>query len=123
MINAAKSGATSQVAIPDCAEPVIGRAFSPSVGSIGAAHLRAKRQIVETIQADLPDGPSGDFPVQPHLQKYFVSRLTQIKSISLAVSPHRGAYRDRHGRGAGCGGRGRRGLTNRADADGEVVWS
>src|SRR4030088_2252561 len=51
--------------------------------------------------ADLPDGLSGDMPVQPHLQKYFVSRLTQITSISPAVSPPRGAYRDRHGRGAG----------------------
>src|ERR1700687_2810652 len=62
-------------------------------------------------------------PVQSHLQKYFRSRLTQITSISAAVSSHRGAYRDRHGRGAGCGGREQRGLTNGADADGEVVWS
>jgi len=45
-------------------------------------------------------------PVQPHLQKYFHSRLTQIKSISFAVSSPAGAYRDRHGRGVGCGGRG-----------------
>ena|ERR1700738_5137690 len=29
-------------------------------------------------------------PVQPHLQKYFASRLTQITSISRAVPPHRG---------------------------------
>jgi len=45
-------------------------------------------------------------PVQPRLQKYFRSRLTQIKSITRAVPPHRGADRDRHGRGVGCGGRG-----------------
>jgi hypothetical protein len=45
-------------------------------------------------------------PVQSHFQKYFRSRLTQIKSISLAVLSSRGAYRDRHGRGVGCGGRG-----------------
>jgi hypothetical protein len=44
--------------------------------------------------------------VQPHFQKYFSSRSTQIKSISLTVSSLTGAYRDRHGRGAGCGGRG-----------------
>ena len=43
--------------------------------------------------------------VQSHLQKYFRSRLTQIRFRSLAVSSHRGAYRDRHGRGMGCGGR------------------
>jgi hypothetical protein len=45
-------------------------------------------------------------PVQPHLQKFSRSRLAQIKSISLAVPFHRGAFRDCHGRGAGCGGRG-----------------
>jgi hypothetical protein len=45
-------------------------------------------------------------PVQPHLQKYFCSGFTQIRTISSAVSSHRGAYRDRHGRGMGCGGRG-----------------
>jgi hypothetical protein len=45
-------------------------------------------------------------PVQSCLKKYFCSGLTQITSISLAVSSPRGAYRDRHGRGAGCGGRG-----------------
>jgi hypothetical protein len=48
------------------------------------------------------------WPVQSCLQKYFRSRLTQITSISPAVPPHRGAYRDRHERGAGCGGRERR---------------
>jgi hypothetical protein len=46
--------------------------------------------------------------VQSRLQKYFRSRLTQITCISLAVSSHMRAYRDRHGRGAGCDGRGRR---------------
>jgi hypothetical protein len=55
---------------------------------------------------DLPDGLAGKSAVQPHLQKYFRSRLTQISPRTPAVSPHRGAYRDRHGRGAGCGGRG-----------------
>src|SRR5947209_1851123 len=44
-------------------------------------------------------------PVQPLLQKYFPSRLTQITSRSFTVPSHRGAVRDRHGRGAGCGGR------------------
>ena len=40
------------------------------------------------------------------LQKYFPSRLTQITSLIRPVLSHRGAYRDRHGRGMGCGGRG-----------------
>jgi hypothetical protein len=56
--------------------------------------------------ADLPDGLFRSLAVQSHLQKYLRSRLTQIKSISLTVSSLTGAYRDRHGRGAGCGGRG-----------------
>ena len=40
------------------------------------------------------------------LQKYFASPLTQISSMTPDVLTHRGAYRDRHGRGMGCGGRG-----------------
>jgi hypothetical protein len=40
----------------------------------------------------------GGLAVQPHLQKYFRSGLTRIKSISLDVPSHRGAFRDRHGR-------------------------
>src|SRR5437763_15158387 len=43
--------------------------------------------------------------VQPLLQKYFPSHLTQITSRSRTVPSHRGAVRDRYGRGAGCGGR------------------
>jgi hypothetical protein len=39
----------------------------------------------------LPDGLSEKSPVQPHLQKYFASRFAQIKSITRAVSSHRGA--------------------------------
>ena len=80
--------------------------------------------------------------VQSSIKKYFRSLLTQITCISIAVSSHRGAARDRHGRGAGCGGRGliRRenvmagqalGLVSDQTArgrmmwlaDGEVVWS
>src|SRR5258705_9691292 len=33
-------------------------------------------------------------PVQPHLQKYFTSRLPQISNISLTVLSHRGALRN-----------------------------
>ena len=40
-----------------------------------------------------------------------------------ASHPARGADRDRHERGVGCGGRGLRRKTNDAGADGEAVWS
>src|ERR1700731_3916041 len=46
--------------------------------------------------------------VQSPRKKYSVSRLPQISRISIAVPSHRGAARDRHERGAGCGGRGGR---------------
>jgi hypothetical protein len=36
----------------------------------------------------LPDGLFAGSAVQPHLQKYFRSRLNQIKTISLAVLSH-----------------------------------
>ena len=55
-------------------------------------------RFVETIQSDASS------PVLS--AKYFCSRLTQIKSISPPSRPKQGAYRDRHGRGAGCDGRG-----------------
>ena len=54
----------------------------------------------------VPDGQISELAVQSHLRKYFRFRLTQITFISAAVPSHRGAYRDRHGRGVGCGGRG-----------------
>ena len=43
--------------------------------------------------------------VQYFGEKHIGSHRTQIKSITRAVSSHRGAARDRHERGAGCGGR------------------
>jgi hypothetical protein len=46
--------------------------------------------------------------VQSSNEKYSVSRPAQISRISLAVPPLRGAFRERHGREAGCGGRGGR---------------
>jgi hypothetical protein len=38
----------------------------------------------------MPDGQISDLPVQPHLQKYFCFRPTQIKSISIDVPPPEG---------------------------------
>src|SRR6202167_2147088 len=44
--------------------------------------------------------------VQSISEKYSDFPKTQITSIIHAVPPLRGAFRDRHGREAGCGGRG-----------------
>jgi hypothetical protein len=74
----------------------------------------------------LPDGQiSSRFAgcrVQPHLQKYSCSLLTQISSLIRAVlSQERGvAHVINAGRDAVDAGSAR--WTNRADADGEVVW-
>jgi hypothetical protein len=55
----------------------------------GVAALKGVREDLSARQCDLPDGLIGGPPVQPHLQKYFRSRLTQITSISPAIPPHR----------------------------------
>jgi hypothetical protein len=44
-------------------------------------------------------------PVQSLTQKQFASRHTQISTKNPPSHPSRGADRDRHGRGVGCGGR------------------
>src|ERR1700731_965255 len=70
--------------------------------------MSARQQIrasVRSLLRDLPDGQISDLPVQPSLQKYSDFPKTQITFITLAVLSHRGAARDRHGRGTGCGGR------------------
>jgi hypothetical protein len=58
---------------------------------------------------DLPDGQINgpiDLPVQPLSEKYFASRFGRNSFIDSAVHSTQGAYRDRHGRGVGCDGRG-----------------
>src|SRR5258706_11172394 len=79
-------------------------------------------------------------PCPAPFAKIFLFFRTQITPITRAVLPHTGAYRDRHGRGVGCGGRGsvgRNGISGQAQACerspsaqtrdvaayGEVVWS
>src|SRR5229473_5074347 len=61
------------------------------------------------IGSDLPVGLFVDRRVESYFwfsEKYFCSHAPQIRSRTLAIPSHRGAYRDRHGRGMGCGGRG-----------------
>ena len=62
-------------------------------------------------------------PVQSSPEKYFAFPVGQISATSSRHPvPMRGAFRDRHERGMGCGGRsGAR--DERANAYGEAVWS
>src|SRR5258705_1349583 len=55
---------------------------------------------------DLPDGQFVDPGVQPPLQKFSGSAFDKNQFNESGHPPHRGAYHDRHERGAGCGGRG-----------------
>jgi hypothetical protein len=95
-----------------------------TVPSTGGTYRDRERDIAGIRKStDLPDGQISELVVQPHLQKYFPSRQTQIKSISPAVPPHTegrimivaNAGRDAVDADAP--------LTNGADADGQVVWS
>ena len=90
-----------------------GGGFEPNMFKFGCGSMTRNPRGVDPaalgVRCDDTEGQTAhsvDSPVQPHFQKYFGSRLTQIKSISLTSSPTKGAYRDRHGRGVGCGGRG-----------------
>ena len=73
-----------------------------------AASVDAKTDSVDnkTGSSDLPVGQFVDGGVESRLKKYFRFRPPQITSRTFRIPPHRGAYRDRHGRGVGCGGRG-----------------
>jgi hypothetical protein len=77
-------------------------------GLARTAPSRATERHVEALRqnAELLNKLKLICPVQPHLQKDSAFPVGQINSIALPVSSHRGAARDRHGRGAGCGGRG-----------------
>jgi hypothetical protein len=44
--------------------------------------------VIANRPTDLPGGQISELAVQLHLQKYFPSRLTQIKSISIDVPSH-----------------------------------
>ncbi len=74
-------------AVPDCASLHPGYRPAP------------KQKIREQIQADLGR------PV-PFAKIYRFARTPNHLYIPRRLVPLRGAARDRHGRGAGCGGRG-----------------
>jgi hypothetical protein len=53
------------------------------------------------------DLPVRHFPVYPSREKYFAFAVGQISATSSRhPTPTRGAFRDRHKRGEGSGGRG-----------------
>jgi len=65
------------------------------------------RDTTDVLSLPCSDLPVGHFCVESPLQKYFASPVGQIISTSSRHPvPLRGAFRDRHGRGVGCGGRG-----------------
>ena len=71
---------------------------SPRADDIGLISLRAQPNLLSRIKLMLP--------VQSPFAKIFCFSEYPSHPIFLPVPPHRGAYRGRHGRGAGCGGRG-----------------
>jgi len=64
------------------------------------------RSIADAGRAFARKQPDGQISVQSRSEKYFASPFGRNSFMDSAVSSHRGAYRDRHGRGMGCGGRG-----------------
>jgi hypothetical protein len=98
MINSVQSESTISTRRPRIRGACHRAVFAPAVGSIRATDLRATSNLLRRFNLISP--------VQPSLQKYSASPHTQITSRTFRIPPHRGAYRDRHGRGAGCGGRG-----------------
>src|SRR5882672_1866336 len=64
------------------------------------------RPIADEGRAVTRKQPVGQISVQPRSENISLSRLVETALRIPTVPPHRGAYRDRHGRGEGCGGRG-----------------
>ena len=96
------------------AEPVIGRAFARPVGmappAITAKPLRGDEVGAWFRARNLPDGqitsPCADRVSSPSVKNILIFRNAKSLVYSQPSRPTRGAYRDRHGRGTGCGGRG-----------------
>ena len=84
------------------------RGHKKRVARIGGAQRVARTHACAGLnpRTDLPDRLFFQTAVQPLLKIYSGFPKTQITSISVPFRPTRGAYRDRHGRGAECGGRG-----------------
>ena len=88
--------------------------IQPDASQPGQHIFFARCELLNRIKSDLPDGLFCKSAVQPLWQKYFAWSFGRNRNRANHLVPHRGAYRDRHGRGAGCGGRGRRQRRGRA---------
>jgi hypothetical protein len=73
------------------------------IGGLRLANTAAR--FVETDQSDCPTGKSIKSCPAPFAKIFSFAPDPNQMHIQDVLS-HRGAYRDRHGRGAGCGGRG-----------------
>src|SRR6266446_2910840 len=87
---------------------------------------RSRSVNCSTDSTNLPDGQiTSCFPkwlVQPLLQKYFASRLSQISSLIRAVPSHMRGVAHVTDAGWNAVDADSSHLTNGADADGQVVW-
>jgi hypothetical protein len=72
---------------------------------------------------DLPDGLSGQFPVQTLAEKFFAFLAAKISSMSRAVLHSSEGRTRRHGRWVRNAMDAAARETKRAGADGEAVWS
>jgi hypothetical protein len=66
---------------------------NPSIGFFGDDGFRRAQPILLT-ERDLLNRINVIWPVQPPLQEYFPSSLTQISSLNRTVPSHRGALRN-----------------------------
>ena len=83
----------------------------------------ARTRFREWVPCDLPDGLSGNSGVQSPLAKFFAFPFGRNRNRATHSIPHRGAFRDRHGRRGGMRWTRRRERRTTLAADGEVVWS
>ena len=75
----------------------------------GATGRRAVPGVPQRVEpADYPTGKSVNCCPAPFAKIFLFSPDPNQFTDSRRPVPNRGAFRDRHGRGAGCGGRGRR---------------
>ena len=73
----------------------------------GSTHPAYYVLLMLTRAGPLPtNSPPGKSVSSPDAKNISLHRLVETALWIPTVPPHRGAYRDRHGRGEGCGGRG-----------------
>ena len=71
-----------------------------------AARRPHSSSVVRITGIAFANSPSGKSVSSPDPKNISLHRLVETALLIPTVPPHRGAYRDRHGRGEGCGGRG-----------------